>query len=261
MAKNKNNKLLGKIGFATDNKDNIETVVLKCFIRVLKDNGSYMLYRRCVNNTGIMKSIVKQTSRISADNPFSSASSSEQVISTLRKITNDMAKSNGKKGGVNDLDKYEVVTMAINHLLHFFMESNGVSMQRLCELGEEIYGLSCNKLFGDTIEDLERQSEEELASMTDINKLKAKLFQDYIVDLQQGSIPSSTSFDEYMSNKINKDKLKELTKAMPDMGEQVGYMLGRGPADGDMRMDRPAWLEDGNDNLFYVDDDDDDRHF
>ena len=265
MAKNKKSKLLGKIGFGTDNKNNIETVVLKCFIRVLKNNGSYMLYRRCVNNTGIMKSIVKQTSRISADNPFSSASSSEQVISTLRKITNDMAKSNGKKGGINDLDKYEIVTMAINHLLHFFMESNGVSMQRLCELGEEIYGLSCNKLFGDTIEDLEKQSEEELASMTDINRLKAKLFQDYIVDLQQGNIPSSTSFDDYVSKKIDKTKIKELEKATPEMDEQVGYMLGRGPADGDMRIDRPAWLDNGNNNLFYIDDDEDEdedgRHF
>ena len=233
--KNKNKKV--------DN--NIETVVLKCFLRVLKNNDSYMFYRRCVNNTGIMKSLVKNQKR-SSDNPFSSASSSEQVISTLKRITNDMAKSNGKKGGANDLDKYEVVTMAINHLLHFFMETNGVSMQRLCELGEEIYSMSCYKLFGDTMEDLEKQSEDELSSMSNLDQIKAKLFQDFIVDLQQGKIPSSMNFDDYVKTKIDSEKAKAISQSMPNMGDQVGHMLGRGPEDGmGMRMgDRPAWLDD-----------------
>ena len=241
--KNKNKKV--------DN--NIETVVLKCFLRVLKNNDSYMFYRRCVNNTGIMKSLVKNQKR-SSDNPFSSASSSEQVINTLKRITNDMAKSNGKKGGANDLDKYEVVTMAINHLLHFFMESNGVSMQRLCELGEEIYSMSCYKLFGDTMEDLEKQSEDELSSMTNLDQIKAKLFQDFIVDLQQGKIPSSMNFDDYVKTKIDSEKAKAISQSMPNMGDQVGHMLGRGPEDGmGMRMgDRPAWLDDVED----FDDDD-----
>ena len=41
---------------------------------------------------------------------------------------------------------------------------------------------------------------------------------------------------------------------MPNMGDQVGHMLGRGPEDGmGMRMgDRPAWLDDVED----FDDDD-----
>lgn len=210
------------------NDKNIEAVVLKCFIRVLKDNGSYMLYRRCVNNTGVMKYFIKN--RISSsDNPFCNASSSKEVVEILQKITNDMAKSNGKKGGSKDLDKYEIVTMAINHLLHFFMESNGVSLQRLCELGEDIYSMSCFKLFGDTIEDLDKQSEDELSSMTDINNIKAKLFQDFISDLQKGKISSSMNFDEYVKSKVDAGKIKALNGVSPEMGDQVGIMLGRGP--------------------------------
>lgn len=249
--KNKNKKV--------DN--NIETVVLKCFLRVLKNNDSYMFYRRCVNNTGIMKSLVKNQKR-SSDNPFSSASSSEQVISTLKRITNDMAKSNGKKGGANDLDKYEVVTMAINHLLHFFMETNGVSMQRLCEFGEEIYSMSCYKLFGDTMEDLEKQSEDELSSMTNLDQLRAKLFQDFIVDLQNGKIPSSMNFDDYVKSKLDSKKAKAISQSMPNMGDQVGHMLGRGPEDGmGMRMDgRPAWLDNAEDD-YQEDEEPDDEWF
>ena len=237
-------------------QNGIEAVVLNCFIRTLKNNGTYMYYRRCVNNTGIMKSILKQTQNRRTDNPFSNSSSSDDVVKTLQKITNDMAKSNGKKHGASDLDKYEVVTMAINHLLHFFMESNGVPMQKLCELGEEIYSMSCYKLFGDTMEDLEKQSEDELSSLKNSDEIRAKLFQEFIVDLQRGVVPSSMNFDDYVKTKVSPEMAKNISVAMPRMGDNVGHMLGRGPEDGmGMRMgDRPAWLDDDG----YLDDDDHD---
>ena len=116
-------------------KNNIELVVFNFFIRAIKTDGKYMLFRRSVNNEGIMKAHIKNSLRRS-DNPFSSSSSTGEIISILERITNDMAKGNGKKGGIKDLDKYEHVTMTINHLLHFFMECNGVSMDKLCSLGE-----------------------------------------------------------------------------------------------------------------------------
>lgn len=227
-------------------QNGIEAVVLNCFIRTLKNNGTYMYYRRCVNNTGIMKSILKQTQNKRSDNPFSNSSSSDDVVKTLQKITNDMAKSNGKKHGSSDLDKYEIVTMAINHLLHFFMESNGVPMQKLCELGEEIYSMSCYKLFGDTMEDLEKQSEDELSSLKNNDEIRAKLFQEFIVDLQRGVVPSSMNFDDYVKTKVSPEMAKNIATGLPSMGDNVGHMLGRGPEDGmGMRMGgRPAWLDE-----------------
>ena len=222
-----------------DEKNCVEFVVLNCFIRVLKDNNEYMLYRRCVNNTGIMKSILKKQARLSSDNPFSKASSSNEVIKTLQKITDEMSRSNGHRGGIKDMDRYEHVTMTINHLLHFFMESNGISMQRLCELGEKIYSISCNKLFGDTIEDLEKQSQEEMNSISNNEQLKAKLFQEFIKGLQNGSIPSSMNFDEYIRSRTDIQNIDE----MGDISHFAeGHMLGEGP-DGAGRMRRPAWLD------------------
>lgn len=233
-------KILGNIKMKKD-KNNIETVVLQCFLRVLKNNNSYLLYRRCVNNGGIMKSLLKKQLHTSSDNPFSKASSTYDVINTLQRITNDMSRNNGKNG-IKDMDKYEHVTMTINHLLHFFMETNGVSMQRLCELGEEIYGMSCNKLFGDTIEDIQKQNEEELNSIEDMNALKAKLFQDFIRDLQNGKVSSSTNFDDYMASRMQEINAQAGQQEMnPIPGNQVGHMLGRGPED--MGNMRPGWLD------------------
>ena len=236
-------------------KNNIEFVVFNCFIRAIKSDGKYMLFRRSVNNTGIMKYLVKNPTRHS-DNPFYASSSIEDVVRTLEKITNDMAKSNGKKGGIKDLDKYEHVTMTINHLLHFFMEANGVAMDKLCSLGEEIYGLSCNKLFGDTIEDLEKQEEQEIKNITDGGQLKAKLFQDFIKGLQDGSIPNNMSFDDFFNANAERVMQKIPKKRRND--EAFGQVLGRQPDDNEfMRMVRDH--NDGYDEMPDWDDYDDNR--
>lgn len=220
-------------------KNSVELVVLNCFIRVLKNNNDYMLYRRCLNNTGIMKSLLAKQARKSADNPFSKASSSDEVIKTLQRITDDMSKSNGHRGGIKDMDKYEHVTMTINHLLHFFMESNGIAMERLCELGQEIYNISCNKLFGDTLEDLQIQQDND-ATRGMSNEDRAKLFEAFISGLQQGLIPSTMSFEEFVARKD--EILPNVKRSNNHMAE--GHMLGRGPEDGLRMGERPAWLDD-----------------
>ena len=239
-------------------KNNIENVVFRCFIRAIKSDGKYMLFRKGVTNTGIMKFLVK--GRPSSDSPFANSSSTKDIVMTLEKITNDMAKSNGKKGGIKDLDRYEHVTMTINHLLHFFMESNGVSMQKLCSIGEEIYNLSCNKLFGDTLEDLERHDEQEMHEIRDLGQLKAKLFQEYVNEVQSGQISPSVSFDEYL--RTHSDELNKF-KGTKMVDNSVGHALGRVPDNdneflADIRHhDRPAWLDDDRidwNDLDYFDD-------
>lgn len=126
----------------------IEDIVLKCFIRVIKDDGKYMLFRRGVNNEDcVLKYFVKKVY-----GPFSSCKTSGDIANVLRGISNEMARNNGIERGVNGMDKYELVTMTINHLLHFFMEANGVPMQCLTKLGESTYNMSCNLLFGDEMD-------------------------------------------------------------------------------------------------------------
>jgi hypothetical protein len=237
-----------------DNK-NIELVVFNCFIRVIKSDGKYMLFRRSVTNNGIMKVLIKNQTRRS-DCPFSTSTCTEDIVKTLEKITNEMARGNGKKGGIKDLDKYEHVTMTINHLLHFFMEANGVSMDKLCSLGEEIYSLSCNKLFGDTMEDLERHNEEEIKNISDLGQLKAKLFQNYIQGIQNGQISHKVSFDDYL--KQHSDELKKFSDRKID-NDSMGQALGRVPDDneflGELRHGgRAPWLDDIEELIGNLDD-------
>lgn len=233
------------------NNNSVEFVVLNCFVRVIKSDGKYMLYRRGVNNTGIMKFLIgsKKSYSSYSDSPFMNSTSTNDVVKVLEKITNDMAKSNGKKGGIKDLDRYEHVTMTINHLLHFFMEANGVSMDKLCSMGEEIYNLSCNKLFGDELEDLELQKEEATKNMDDM-QLKAKVFQDYVRDMKEGKISQHVSFDEYFKNVTGGEINGPGDWGAQAIGRDMGQQLGSGP-DGNngflgeaMRFERPAWLDE-----------------
>ena len=205
------------------NKENsIELVVFNSFIRAIKSDGKYMLFRSGIKNNGIMKAFLRNMRH--TDTPFSSASSTEEIVKILEKITNEMVQRNGK-GGIKDMDKYEHVTMTINHLLHFFVEANGVSMDKLCALGEEIYSQSCFKLFGDSIEDLDKQKDKEIIAITDAEHLKAKLFQEFINGMQKGKISKDTSFESFIrAHKKSFDNLKTA-----NINPQHGQMLGAAP--------------------------------
>lgn len=226
-------------------KKNIEFVVLNCFIRTIKTDGKYMLFRRGVKNTGIMKYLTRGNTY--SDNPFSNAESTSDVCKTLERITNDMVKSNGNNSGIKGLDKYEHVTMTINHLLHFFLETAGISMEKLCAMGEEIYNLSCNKLFGDTIDELDEKNEIEINNINDLGQLKAKMFQNYIHDINSGNIDSRVvSFEAYL--KSRKKEIDEFKKQRNISTEQQGHVLGRAPEDDgnytEQRRVMPDWFDE-----------------
>jgi len=220
-------------------KDNveIEVVVFNYFVRALKSDGKYMIFRQGVNNTGIMKFLVKKAH--THDSPFSSLSTTKEIVETLRKITDDMARNNGNSNGVYGMDKYEHVTMTINHLLHFFLESYGLPMDKLCSLGEEIYNYSCHKLFGDTMEDLETQKAENINKVNSEAELMAKLFHNFVNERNSGKISKDVTFDMYAKKHQN-----EFIKLnLPTEHDDVGHILGRGPEDiEDFR--RPRWLDD-----------------
>lgn len=233
-------------------KKNIEFVVLNCFIRTIKTDGKYMLYRRGVKNTGIMKYLTRGNTY--SDSPFSSAESTSDVCKTLERITNDMVKNNGNKSGIKGLDKYEHVTMTINHLLHFFLETAGISMEKLCSMGEEIYNLSCNKLFGDTIDELDEKNDIEMNNINDLGQLKAKMFQDYVHDINSGKInPTNVSFESYL--KSRKKEIDDFRKQRNIATEQQGHVLGRAPEDvvnyRDMTRVTPEWFDDDFDGHHF----------
>jgi hypothetical protein len=119
-------------------------------------------------------------------------------------------------------------------------------MDKLCHLGEEIYSLSCNKLFGDTIEDLERQEEEEKTKINDAGQLKAMLFQEFIKGIQNGKISNNESFDSFLRKHAKEfDKFKNKNEDTSSWGQ----VLGRVP-DGNEFIeevnypDRIPWIDE-----------------
>lgn len=126
----------------SENK-NIEGVVFNCFLRVIKDRNRYKNFRCGVRNPSIVRGILGKGKLIAT--PFSDNSSSESVATTLRNLS--------KQYGMDSAfgDKYEHVTVVINHLLHYFLEQR-CSIPVLTDIGEDVYELSCFRLFGDEIE-------------------------------------------------------------------------------------------------------------
>lgn len=177
-------------------ENNVELTVLKSFSRVIKDNGMYLLFilGTCKRDS-IIRAFMKGMK--CPETPFTNVTDIKDVARVMGKITNETAIGKGLKS-INDMDKYERVTMDINHLLHYFIEVHGISMAKLCELGEEIYGISCNKLFGDTIEDLAKQSEIEKQLIESPEVLKAKLYCEYLNRISKGELKYDFTFDEFL---------------------------------------------------------------
>jgi hypothetical protein len=144
--------------------------------------------------------------------------------------------------------------MTINHLLHFFLETAGISMEKLCSMGEEIYNLSCNKLFGDTIDELDEKNDIEMNNINDLGQLKAKMFQDYVHDINSGKInPTNVSFESYL--KSRKKEIDDFRKQRNITTEQQGHVLGRAPEDvvnyRDMTRVTPEWFDDDFDGHHF----------
>lgn len=188
---------LGKLRKVVIDNNNIERVVLKCFVRVIKNRGKYMLYRKDLGANGLYKALFRK--KRSCDSPFASAENNEDVIKILAKITAQMEGNDSELAKRLSTDKYERITVTINHLLHFFMEANGVSMKNLCDMGEEIYCMSCKILYGDDYEEtIFRESKRDSMpnGIPDIVK-------EYVDGLRNGLIPESVSIEQFARMRIN----------------------------------------------------------
>ena len=177
-----------------DEKYIIEETAIKSFLRVIKEHGYYFIFRNRVTNNGILKMFVHSQNH--CENPFRSATNVKDLASSLNELSNNI--------GVHDRrNKYQYITMTVNHLLHFFVEPHGVKMDDLCLMGEEIFNLTCTTLYGDKF-----TKEQPVDSIDEINNpymLKSKIFQDFVKAKQRGEI--KCSFPKYWE--MRKPELEE----------------------------------------------------
>ena len=174
-----------------DTNNVIEKTIIEYFIRVTKEHGYYITFRSGVINSGLMGLFIPNTNK-RADNPLAISRNINELAMALEKFNDDF------KGHLRDQgDKYNNITMNINHLLHFFLEPKGVKMEELCTIGEEIFNLTCTALYGD--EFIKDQPKDSIEQMNDPMQVKSKIFQDYVDGMRRGEL--NCSFDEYWKNR------------------------------------------------------------
>ena len=174
-----------------DTNNVIEKTIIEYFIRVIKEHGYYITFRSSVINSGLMGIFIPNANK-RADNPLAISRNINELAVALEKVNNEFKRHSQNQGG-----KYENITMNINHLLHFFLESKGVKMEELCVIGEEIFNLTCSTLYGDDF--VKDQPKDSIEQMNDPIQVKSKIFQDYVDAMRRGEL--NCSFEEYWNSR------------------------------------------------------------
>lgn len=228
-----------------DTNNVIEKTIIEYFIRVIKEHGYYIVFRSGVINSGLMGIFIPNTNK-RADNPLAISRNINELAAALEKVNNEF-----KRHSQNQGDKYENITMNINHLLHFFLESRGVKMEELCTIGEEIFNLTCTALYGD--EFVKDQPKDSIEQMNDPIQVKSKIFQDYVDAMRRGEL--NCSFEEYWNSR------------KPEVERWVNFHNGSGDRSRGRMFLQSAIMPNSGivDNEYPLDDglyqEDDDEHY
>lgn len=137
----------------------IEYLVLKNFITVLKHNGMYPLFR-CVVGTNTknvvsvmyskMRSFERYYHHISDDNIFREAGNMNKFVELMK-----TTQHGGLRRGETDPAKIQRhIADCVNMLLHVFIERNVRDMRRLEQLGGQIFEMTCRGIFGGEFQDM-----------------------------------------------------------------------------------------------------------
>lgn len=188
---------LEKIKEAND----IKTAVGKSFIRVMKNHNLYGVFISSFNKM--------QRDTRNRSNPFGYFDSFETLMNRIDKFTNEHLDeelhSRLMSSGNKDYDK---ITSMINHMLHFFLENNGVDVRKLGMFGQEIFDMSCYSLFGDNyVKQMDKVNKD---APRPTNDLEAYLVSQYMSLMQRGeaNIPWKDFYEKSMKY-INKDMFNE----------------------------------------------------
>lgn len=162
------------------NKKEMKDLVGRYFIRVCKNHNIYSRFRsyfyKVMNSNGDR-------------NPFGNFSNIEGLFDKLEIFTEKEYQNHRRTN-----DKYERVTMMINHMLHFFLEKGGVDPRKLGKIGQEIFDLSCYGLYGDAfLSDMDKMKQE--IPKQPKNDKEVWLFREYLRHKANGM--TSMSWEEF----------------------------------------------------------------
>ena len=204
-----------KTSFNQQNPECIEAVVLKYFIRELKLRKLYHLFFKEIPNASSLYYAVKrlvfengnckQNKGYSDDhNPFKHVSTFKNIVDTLVNLNNGIDGHHGRMmpPGMPGIDhNSQVVSMTINHLIHFILECNVRSMETFNSVGQAVFNNTCNYLYGaEYTNEQNRIEEEQRQKVSTPEGLRSTLWNLYMEASASGY---KGSFDDFMASYNN----------------------------------------------------------
>jgi hypothetical protein len=161
-----------------EDRQDLEYLVLKNFIAVLKKNGMYPMFRCSVgtNTRNVVSSIYKRMNSFerfhqnqSKENVFANAGNIDAFVKMMKEVAH---------GGIginyNTDDPAQLqgsIANAINMLLHIFIERNVRDIKKLEMLGGQIFDMTCRQIFGGEFEDMLPQPTPEMEKMRNMHEM------------------------------------------------------------------------------------------
>jgi hypothetical protein len=143
------------------NKQDLEYLILKNFITVLKKNGMYPMFRCLVGTEtkNVVTSIYKRMHSFekfyknqSKENVFRKAGNIDTFVGMMKEVAHGGVGTNYKTDDPAQLQG--LIANTINMLLHVFIERNVRDIHTLESLGGQIFDMTCREVFGGEFEDM-----------------------------------------------------------------------------------------------------------
>jgi hypothetical protein len=191
----------------SNTKADTKTIVGRSFIRVVKNHQYYHIFKSRFDNMAKL--------RKGERSPFSPYEDFDTLMAKIEEFT--VAQNSHPK------DKYEHITMMINHMLHFFLEQGGVDPRRLGMYGQEIFDIACYALFGDEyLKDMDKMNH---SAPRPKNDLEAYLVGEFMKLKNHGHDISWEDFIVKFARQIDRSQFNERNyndhRVNPD--EDYGY--------------------------------------
>lgn len=201
-----------------EGKQDLEYLVLKNFIAVLKKNGMYPMFRCSVgtNTRNVVSSIYRRMNSFerfhknseSRENVFRDAGNIESFVKMMKEVAHGGI---GTNYNTNDPAQLQgAIANTINMLLHIFVERNVRDIHKLEMLGGEIFDMTCRTIFGGEFEDMLPQPTPEMEKMRQMHEMMAS----------RGMRPTPEMIEE-INRMIAEGRLPQFPGAAPAPGQPM----------------------------------------
>ena len=162
--------------------EEVSQIVACSLLRVVKTYDHYNTFRKAFRN-------FNPSSRDPFEGLLDDGSRREPVIHDKTKFGRFIGRITD--AAIKDMDhcprrgdKYEDITLLINAFLRLTLEKNGVPMQQLGLLGQEIFDMTCYKLYGE--EYLNEMDSLNAGAPRATNEVEALLISEFMARIQNG---------------------------------------------------------------------------